>query len=79
MCLLLLYQPSIQIFKSCEHVIFQMKGENRKKSATSLFTDTGLMFVEKETTPPQADLTQLIEICGGKVSFYSFYNRFLPS
>ena len=32
-----------------------------------LFADLGPIFVDKETAPPQADLIDLITLCGGKV------------
>ena len=52
-----------------------MKGEKRRGLAGSLFAALGLIFVDKDTSPPQADLIDLITLCGGMVCSYQFYVR----
>ena len=54
-----------------------MKGESRRGAASSLFANLGLIFVDKDTSPPQADLIDLITLCGGKVSNYTLVSTLL--
>ena len=72
-----IFTQIVDILHSSNSRIYQMKGELRRNAASMLFADLGPIFVDKETAPPQADLIDLITLCGGKVRLVGANNKIL--